>query len=101
MKSTGLPVAVTMCIGPNGDHSGVASGDCAVKLARAGISGGGVSCNAHAYAFDRILKHSPNVFKLEIQDGVHNGGERAAVPPPLWTRPSFIQKSTSSPNYLI
>ena len=31
-----LPVAATMCIGPEGDMHGVSAGDCAVRMARAG-----------------------------------------------------------------
>ncbi|XP_022798350.1 betaine--homocysteine S-methyltransferase 1-like [Stylophora pistillata] len=36
MKSTGKPVAITMQIGPQGDRQNVPSGECAVRLARAG-----------------------------------------------------------------
>ena len=36
MKSTGKPTAITMCIGPTGDSSGVSPGECAVRMARAG-----------------------------------------------------------------
>ena len=35
-KKTGLPVAATMCIGPEGDLHGVSTGDCAVRMAKAG-----------------------------------------------------------------
>jgi len=34
--STSLPVAATMCIGPEGDMHGVSAGDCAVRMAKAG-----------------------------------------------------------------
>jgi len=34
--STCLPVAATMCIGPDGDMHGVSAGDCAVRMATAG-----------------------------------------------------------------
>ena len=37
MKSTGKPTAITMCIGPSGDRSKVSPGDCAVRLAEAGM----------------------------------------------------------------
>ena len=37
LKPTGLPVAVTMCISEMGDGRGISCGDCAVKLAQAGI----------------------------------------------------------------
>lgn len=36
LKESGKPVAVTMCIGPEGDMHGVAPGACAVELAKAG-----------------------------------------------------------------
>ena len=36
MKNTGKPTAITMCIGPVGDSNNVSTGECAVKLARAG-----------------------------------------------------------------
>jgi len=34
--STCLPVAATMCVGPDGDMHGVSAGECAVRMARAG-----------------------------------------------------------------
>jgi len=34
--STPLPVAATMCIGPEGDMHGVSAGNCAVRMAKAG-----------------------------------------------------------------
>ena len=37
IKATGKPVGITMCIGPSGDKNSVPPGDCAVRLARAGI----------------------------------------------------------------
>lgn len=44
MKSTGKPVAITMQIGPQGDMQNVPSGECAVRLARAGADVVGVNC---------------------------------------------------------
>ena len=38
LKSTGKPVAATMCIGPEGDLNGVSPGDCAVRLVKAGTT---------------------------------------------------------------
>lgn len=38
LKTTGKPVAATLCIGPGGDLNGVSPGDCAVKLVRAGTA---------------------------------------------------------------
>lgn len=36
LREVGAPVAVTMCIGPEGDMHNVTPGECAVKLVRAG-----------------------------------------------------------------
>lgn len=36
LKASGKPVAATMCIGPEGDLHGVAPGECAVRLVKAG-----------------------------------------------------------------
>ena len=35
-KKTTLPVAASMCIGPEGDMHGVSAAECAVRMARAG-----------------------------------------------------------------
>ena len=40
----GLPVAATMCIGPEGDKSGRSVGECAVRMAQAGASLVGANC---------------------------------------------------------
>lgn len=37
LKTTGKPVAATLCIGPEGDLNGVTPGDCAVRLVKAGM----------------------------------------------------------------
>ena len=39
-KETGLPIAASMCIGPEGDMHGVSSAECAVRMAKAGASVG-------------------------------------------------------------
>ena len=36
MKTTGLPVAITLCIGPLGDLSGVSVEECGIRLVKAG-----------------------------------------------------------------
>lgn len=36
LKTSGLPVAASLCIGPDGDLNKVSPGDCAVKLIKAG-----------------------------------------------------------------
>ncbi|KAJ8781877.1 hypothetical protein J1605_010625 [Eschrichtius robustus] len=45
LKASGKPVAATMCIGPEGDLHGVAPGECAVRLVKAGASIVGVNCH--------------------------------------------------------
>lgn len=42
-KETKLPVAATMCIGPEGDLHGVSAADCAVRMAKAGANVGKVT----------------------------------------------------------
>ncbi|XP_073761368.1 betaine--homocysteine S-methyltransferase 1 [Callorhinus ursinus] len=37
LKTSGKPVAATMCIGPEGDLHGVSPGECAVRLVKAGF----------------------------------------------------------------
>ncbi|KAG3266451.1 S-methylmethionine--homocysteine S-methyltransferase BHMT2 [Ictidomys tridecemlineatus] len=44
LKELGKPVAVTMCIGPEGDMHDVTPGECAVKLGKAGANIIGVNC---------------------------------------------------------
>jgi betaine-homocysteine S-methyltransferase len=44
-KETPLAVAATMCIGPEGDLHGVSTGDCAVRMARAGADIVGINCH--------------------------------------------------------
>ncbi|XP_037121102.1 betaine--homocysteine S-methyltransferase 1 [Syngnathus acus] len=45
LKGTGKPVAVTLCIGPEGDLNGVSPGECAVRLVKAGADIVGVNCH--------------------------------------------------------
>jgi len=44
-KERSLPVASTMCIGPEGDLHGVSAGDCAVRMAKAGADIVGINCH--------------------------------------------------------
>ena len=39
-KETNLPVAASMCIGPEGDLHGVSASECAVRMAKAGANVG-------------------------------------------------------------
>ncbi|XP_041465761.1 betaine--homocysteine S-methyltransferase 1-like isoform X2 [Lytechinus variegatus] len=45
LKKTGIPVACSLCIGPEGDMHGVSAGDCAVKMAEAGADVIGINCH--------------------------------------------------------
>jgi len=45
LKKTGLPVAVSLCIGTEGDLHGVSTGECGVKLAKAGADIVGINCH--------------------------------------------------------
>lgn len=44
-KETNLPVAGTMCIGPQGDLHGVSTGECAVRIVKAGAQIVGINCH--------------------------------------------------------
>jgi len=44
-KETNLPVAASMCIGPEGDLHGVSASECAVRMAKAGANVVGVNCH--------------------------------------------------------
>lgn len=44
-KERSLPIAATMCIGPDGDLHGVSTGECAVRMARAGADIVGINCH--------------------------------------------------------
>ncbi|PAA86093.1 hypothetical protein BOX15_Mlig026652g1 [Macrostomum lignano] len=53
---TGLPVACTMCIGPQGDMHGNSAGDCAVRMARAGAKLVGVNCHFDPFVTLEAIK---------------------------------------------
>jgi betaine-homocysteine S-methyltransferase len=44
-KVSKLPIAATMCIGPEGDLNGVSAGDCAVRMAKTGADIVGINCH--------------------------------------------------------
>jgi betaine-homocysteine S-methyltransferase len=44
-KEVGLPVAASMCIGPEGDMHGNSAGECAVLMAKAGANIVGINCH--------------------------------------------------------
>ncbi|XP_068190568.1 betaine--homocysteine S-methyltransferase 1-like [Antennarius striatus] len=45
LKTSKKPVAATLCIGPEGDMNGVSTGDCAVRLVKAGADIVGINCH--------------------------------------------------------
>ena len=45
LKATGLPVAASMCIGPEGDLHGVSTATCGVRMAQAGADVVGINCH--------------------------------------------------------
>lgn len=42
---TNLPIAASMCIGPDGDMHGISAGECAVRMVKAGANVVGVNCH--------------------------------------------------------
>ena len=44
-KETGMPVAASMCIGPEGDLHGTSCGECGVRMAKAGADIVGINCH--------------------------------------------------------
>lgn len=44
-KESGLPVAATMCIGPEGDLHNISAADCGVRMAKAGADIVGINCH--------------------------------------------------------
>jgi len=44
-RKSGLPVAASMCIGPEGDMHGVSAGECAVRMAKAKADIVGINCH--------------------------------------------------------
>ncbi|PAA86091.1 hypothetical protein BOX15_Mlig031806g1 [Macrostomum lignano] len=53
---TGLPVACSMCIGPQGDMHGNSAGDCAIRMARAGAKIVGVNCHYDPFVSLEAIK---------------------------------------------
>ncbi|XP_057303573.1 betaine--homocysteine S-methyltransferase 1-like [Hydractinia symbiolongicarpus] len=44
MQETGLPVAISMCIGPLGDHNNISIEECGIRLAKSGADIIGLNC---------------------------------------------------------
>lgn len=69
LKKSGLPVCANMCINSEGDLHGVSTGDCAVKLVKAGADVVGVNCH-----FDPVI--SLAAVKL-MKDALEKAGLKA------------------------
>eukprot|EP00794_Sanderia_malayensis_P010090 gene10090-11120_t len=66
LKKTGLPVAATMCIGPEGDLHGVSTAECGVRMAKAGADIVGINCH-----FDPQISLAA---VAEIKKGIEGAG---------------------------
>ncbi|XP_030647856.1 betaine--homocysteine S-methyltransferase 1 [Chanos chanos] len=56
LKTSGMPVAATLCISPEGDLNGVSPGDCAVRLVKAGAQIIGINCHLDPLTCVRTVK---------------------------------------------
>lgn len=65
-KETDLPVAASMCIGPEGDLHGVSSAECAVRMAKAGANVVGINCHFDPFVSLEALK--------VMKDGLQEAG---------------------------
>jgi len=55
-KKTKLPVAASMCIGPEGDMHGVSAAECAIRMARAGADIVGINCHFDPFVSLKCVK---------------------------------------------
>jgi len=55
-KGTGLPVAASMCIGPEGDLHGKSTKECAIRMAKAGANVVGINCHFDPFVSLEALK---------------------------------------------
>ncbi|XP_022624512.1 betaine--homocysteine S-methyltransferase 1 [Seriola dumerili] len=69
LKTTGKPVAATLCIGPDGDLNGISPGDCAVKLVKAGAQIVGINCHFDPETCVKTVKM--------MKEGVEKAGLKA------------------------
>jgi len=56
LKTSGLPVCASMCIGEKGDLHGVSAGECALRMAKAGADVVGVNCHFGPFESLEALK---------------------------------------------
>merc|ERR1712183_651433 len=72
---TSLPVAASMCIGPDGDMHGVSTAECAIRMAKAGAHVVGINCH-----FDPFVS-------LEAMKKMKAGLDAAGLSPYLMVQP--------------
>lgn len=64
LKESGLPVCATMCIGPEGDVTGVTTEECALRMARAGADVVGMNCHFGPFKSLECMQKMADVFKV-------------------------------------
>ncbi|XP_076333424.1 betaine--homocysteine S-methyltransferase 1-like [Tachypleus tridentatus] len=64
-KETKLPVAATMCIGPEGDLHHTSCGECAIKLVKAGADVIGVNCHFDPFVSLESMKLMKKALDVE------------------------------------
>ncbi|XP_071393657.1 betaine--homocysteine S-methyltransferase 1-like [Centroberyx affinis] len=69
LKTSGKPVAASMCIGPEGDMHGVSPAECAVRLVKAGAQIVGVNCHFDPMTCVKAVKM--------MKEGVEKAGLKA------------------------
>ena len=74
-RATSLPVAASMCIGPEGDMHGNSAAECAVRMARAGADMVGINCH-----FDPFVS-------LDCMKKMKEGLDAAGLSPYLFVQP--------------
>uniref|UniRef100_A0A3Q2CU16 Betaine--homocysteine S-methyltransferase 1-like n=1 Tax=Cyprinodon variegatus TaxID=28743 RepID=A0A3Q2CU16_CYPVA len=69
LKTSGKPVAASLCIGPEGDMHGVSPAECAVRLVKAGAQIVGVNCHFDPMTCVKAVKM--------MKEGVEKAGLKA------------------------
>lgn len=90
-KETGLPVAASMCIGPEGDLHGVSNEVCAVRMAKAGANVVGVNCHFDPMmSLDALKLMKSGLEEAGLLDSVHLMCQPLAFKTPDAGRQGFI-----------
>jgi len=74
-RKTSLPVAASMCIGPDGDMHGITAEECAVRMAKAGADMVGINCH-----FDPFVS-------LDCMRKMKDGLDAVGLSPHLFVQP--------------